>query len=261
MFINAFKIVILLLFNVCIFNCYAEPKHFTALQLEEMLQHRLYLFIGARNFSEGNYLVSNYFFSKIIRKAGVRTEFCDKARIYIGLSYLIRGKIKKANKISKNIYSTKYLLCPKDLNAARIFKAMVLHYSTSNFLLRINRYKADTTSLRRAFNSLSKINIKVVSKKYLPLLDLFKYKFDVEIKKNKLYIAEYYFKRGAYLSVIKRLHHYIHNCKDKYDFYNNYLLIRSYNELYLSRISEKLLSFIPSKSKYFKQKFKRAKSK
>lgn len=259
MFINTFKILLLLFLNSCVFSCYAEPKYFTASQFDEMFQHRIYLDLGVKSFLKGDYVVSNYFFSRIVVGAGVRTEFCDKAKIYLGLSYLIRGKIKKASKMAKVIYSTKYLLCPKDLNAARIFKAMVLYYSTSNFLLRINRYKADTSSLRRAFNSLSKVNIKFVAKKHLPMLNLFKYKFDVEIKKNKLYIAEYYFKRGAYLSVIKRLHHYIHNCKDKYDFYNNYLLIRSYNELYLSRISEKLLSFIPSKSKYFKQKFKRVK--
>ncbi|HIH2763125.1 MAG TPA: outer membrane protein assembly factor BamD [Candidatus Azoamicus sp.] len=254
MLIKNLRIVIFFLlsfnFYVC---CYALDL--TDEDKLKIFNNKISYNLGQKYFNESNYLLSSYIFNSLIRDNEIYNKYSYKSKTYKALSKFKRGKIRHAKRACKNILTIKHIMNRKCLNCVYFLKGIILFNPSKNIILKLNKYKIDQTFIKKAFRSFSRIKTNSVHTMYDSFVTDIVYKVEVEIKKNSLYIANYYFKKGAYISVIKRLHHFNHSCKDEYDFYSNYLLLRSYNELYLSDISEKLLHFKPSK--YFKQRSKK----
>lgn len=256
MLIKIYRILLLFLFfNFYVFYCYADIL--AEKEKVKRFNNKVYYGLAQNYFNENNYLLSDYMFDRLVRNNEIYNKYSCKSKIYSALSKFKRGKHKSAKKLCKNILAVKHVLDIKCLNYTYFLKGVILFSPSKNLFFSINRYKADQTFVKKAFNSFSKVNASSIHTAYKQLVIDVMYKVEVEIKKNRLYLAHYYFKKGAYISVIKRLHHFNHNCKDEYDLQNNYLLLKSYNELYLSDIPKKLLTFEPSK--YFKQRIKKMK--
>lgn len=252
MFIKFVRIVFLFLLFLN-FTCYA--RILSEKEKIKQFDDKISFFLGQSYFNEENYLFSKYIFYSLIKNNEIYNKYSYKSKIYLALSKFKRGKTISSRKICKSIMSIKHVLSVKALNYTYFLKACIFCKPSKNFFFSINSYKVDHTFIKKAYHSLSKINTTSIHTSYVSFLEDVMYKVEIEMKKHRLYIANYYFKKGAYISVIKRLHHFNHSCKDKYDYQINYLLIKSYNELYLSDISEKLVHFMPSK--YFKQRKKR----
>ncbi|HIH2762494.1 MAG TPA: outer membrane protein assembly factor BamD [Candidatus Azoamicus sp. MARI] len=276
MFIKSLKLLLLSLFFLN-FSCYSKISDKDVMQYGEIYErmkhdhlerkkgekeaikvhfdNKISFFIAQTYYNEGNHLFSKYIFYNLIQDNDLYNKYSYKSKIYLALSKFKHGKIKNARKTCKSVLSIKHILNLKSLNFVYFLKASIFCSPSKNIFFNINRYKVDDTFIKKSFRSLSKINTRLVHMSYASLVKDKMYKVEVEIKKHRLYIAKYYYNKGAYISVVKRLHHFNHSCIDEYDYQSNYLLLKSYNELYLSDISEKLLHFVPSK--YFKQKSKR----
>ncbi|HIH2763440.1 MAG TPA: outer membrane protein assembly factor BamD [Candidatus Azoamicus sp.] len=256
---NIRLLVLLLLFNCYIFSCYALS--YTAIEIlkaehtEEFFENKLIYYTAKKYYYKGDQKAARNIFVILIQRNTMSSIYSYKSRLYLAVINFKKGHFKTCKKICKNILSIKHMLNIKTLNYAYFLKGRLLYGPSKKILRNINRYKMDQKYIKKAFNSLSKITLSKVYDIYIPVVEKARHLAEIELKKHRLYVAEYYFKRGYYLTVIKRLHHYNHSCKDQYDLMNNYLLIRCYNELYLGSISEKLLAFKPSK--YFKYKTKK----
>lgn len=204
------------------------------------LNNHVMFFVAKKEFKLRNYIFSDCLFSSIIKSNHPSNKYTQKSRIYSALIRIKLNKIKSARRIGKSLLYNKAFLEKKYLNYVYFLNAFILYkLFEKQFSININIYKCDQSRNKKALRWLNKI--KEIKNKIF--VDLAISKIDLEMKKNTIYIADYYFRKKAYLAVIKRVHHFNYDCKDKYDFYKNYLLIRSYNELFLSDISNNMLNF------------------
>ncbi len=221
-------ILLLLYLNTCFAN--------------KILDTQINFFLGKQYFAEKQFTQANHFFNKIISENNIFNIYVQQAYIYthiiyfkqkhynLGLIKLARFEIITGNIINK--YS--------DYNAALavLFTLQInikkLAYKTKNYLNKYNYKYYLTKNMLSQHNNIPAINLKLVHVNKI-------------IKHNYLYkklnCALYYITKESYTLALKKLN-YTNNTipKTYYDFIQLSLILKIYNELFLSNYTNIIIN-------------------
>ncbi|HIH2763758.1 MAG TPA: hypothetical protein ACYCC0_00395 [Candidatus Azoamicus sp.] len=199
-------------------------------------------FIAKKLFYSKSYSKSEFILKKIILENNYNNKYSNKAKILKALIEYKKNEIENAKNTLNTIYKSdkKYSYYKKIL----YLKAILYYNSNNNFFqkkFKINKNKNEQELKYKALLALKKIknnennNNKI--KNYIKTIK-------EEINQYKINVCEFYIKRKAYISVIRRLENkdFILKVKNVHDYYTTYLILKSYNELLLDNISKKILN-------------------
>lgn len=198
-------------------------------------------FIAKKLFNNKSYLKSEFILKKIILENNYNNKYSNKAKILKALIEYKKNEIENAKNTINTIYKSneKFNYYKKIL----YLKAILYYNSNTNFLqkiFKINKNKNDQELKYKALLALEKIkndeNHYNKIKNYTKIIK-------EEINQYKINICEFYIKKKAYISVIRRLENKDFNFKIKniHDYHILYLILKSYNELLLDKISKNIL--------------------
>ncbi len=201
-------------------------------------------FIAKKLFSEKNFEKSEFLLKKIISENSIENKYTQKSKILITL---LQYKIKNIELAKNNIIIlSKNYKQHKEYDTILYLKAIIYFNLNNNYIqkiLGIKKYNHDQTFQYKAVSALKKIkNTEMFSKKIKNNIKTIKN----QINMHKINISYFYFKKKAYIATIKRLTLLDKKIKikNKTDYQNFYLLLKSYNELFLDKISEKTLTYL-----------------
>lgn len=213
--------------------------------------------VQARNFKERTdfFIAKKLFHAKQLDKSELLLQilistnhelnyYTKKSKILLALLYYKNNSIHAAKNIITNI-SHNYKQ-NKEHDTVLYFKSVIYFNINRNYIQKIigiKRYQHDQAIPRQALATLKKIKNNIrYSKKIKNNIIIIKN----QIALHKINIALYYFKKKAYIATIRRLDAQDQKLKtkNKYDYQINYLLLKSYNELFLDHISEKLFNYL-----------------
>lgn len=201
-------------------------------------------FIAKKLFHNKEYTKSEFILKKIILENNINNKYVTKAKI---LKTLIEYKknsidsaqttIKTINKNNKqNNYYTKIL-----------YLKSIIYYNSNNSSIQnffgIYKDKHEQTMQYKSLSALQKIkNDETYYNKIKENIQFIK----KEITTHKTNICMFYIKKKAYIAVINRLENkdFDLKIKKKEDYNTIYLILKSYNELLLDKISKKMLNNI-----------------
>lgn len=233
-------LVFLFIFNlVLISSSFSIQK-----QLFSNMDNKVYYYLAKKEFYNKHYVLADYFFSKLIKNNNLDNKYFQKSRIYAILVKIKTNNFRYANFLSESLLLDIKILKKKYANYVYYtagFTAYNYFRTSFNKFFFVNRYKSEWILAAKSFDSLKKIK---KLKKYNNIFEKTFCKVTREVKINAIHIANYYLKKKAYISVIKRIGDFKKIRKTKYGYYRNYLLMRTYNEMYLNDLSKKLLKIL-----------------
>lgn len=202
-------------------------------------------FIAKNLFNNKEYSKSEFMLKNLISENERNNKYVIKAKILKALIEYKKNDIESAHttiktiqKINENSNYYKKLLYLK----------AIIYYNNDNKnyiqkILKINKNKNDQALKIKALLALQKIkNDKIYFTHIRNNIKIIKN----EINQYRINICEFYMKKKAYISIIKRLESKDLNIKMKNtnDYHTTYLILKSYNELLLDKISKKILNKI-----------------
>jgi outer membrane protein assembly factor BamD (BamD/ComL family) len=230
---HLFKIILIIFLsfniNLCIAkNIYTKTEYFVA----------------KNYFSMKYYDFSFQLFNKIIQENPSYSSYVLKSKIYIILINTLQKNYSDARSKIKNFK----FLYNKDIYLDYIFyikSYILLNIDKNNFqkLFITNRFNKDLTYINKSLVLLNKINNNLKFKKKInPIIKT----INNNILKSKIDIARFYLNNDVYISVINRMFHIDENflMYNEYDYERMYIILKSYNELFLDNISSDILNFL-----------------
>lgn len=226
------KIIILITF---FFPC-VNAKNYT---------NKTEYFIAKKLFNNKEYSKSEFMLKNLISENEYNNKYVIKAQILKALIEYKKNDIENAYTTIKTIQKTNDK--PNYYKKILYLKA-IIYYNSNNKnyiqkILKLNKNKNDQALKIKALLALQKIKTDPIYFNHI--------KNNIKIIKNeinqyRINICKFYIKKKAYISVIKRLESKDSDIKMKNadDYHTTYLILKSYNELLLDKISKKILNKI-----------------
>lgn len=191
-------------------------------------------------FLNKNYEKSTFIFYKIILQHNQYNNYVKKSKLYLILTKYNLNKLNAAKTDVKSF--TKMYNESKYLNYAFYIHAAINYKISNNILFKslpLKKFKRDQTKTQKSLNILKKMNS--TQTKNLKIKKL-KKKLKNELRNNVLYITKYYLKKKLYITALNRTP-IQEKTKSKHFFCNTFITIKSYNELFLNKISKHILEY------------------
>jgi outer membrane protein assembly factor BamD (BamD/ComL family) len=201
-------------------------------------------FIAKNLFNKKEYAKSEFFLKKIIAENNLNNKYVIKAKILKAFIEYKKKDLDNAQNTLKTIEKSYNNF--KYYNKISYLKSIIYYNINDNYIqkiLGINKDKKDQTMQYKALSLSQKIkNDKNFTNKIKKNIKIIK----KEIDQNKINICLFYIKQKAYIAVINRLENKNFDLKIKKitDYNTFFLILKSYNELLLDKISEKILNKI-----------------
>lgn len=191
-------------------------------------------------FLNKNYEKSTFIFNKIILQNNQYNSYVKKSKLYL---ILTKHNLNKLNAAKTDIKHFITMYNDTDYSNYAFYIYAAINYKKSNNilfkLLPLKKYKRDQTETQTSLNILKKIQNSDIQN--LKLKNV-KKKIKNEIKNNALYITHYYLKNKSYITTLNRTN-LQKQTETKDIFHNTFITIKSYNELFLNKISKHLLDY------------------
>lgn len=198
-------------------------------------------FIAKKLFNIKEYDKAAFVLKKIISENNKNNKYVKKSKIFTILIQYKKNDLENAKYNITNI--AKLLKNSKNYDTALYLKAIIYFNLNNNYLQKIfniKRYQHEQTLQYKSMLAFQKIKNH--------------FKYDKKIKKNlkivknelelhRLHLGIFYIKKKAYIATINRLDITKKNLKIKkiHDYHRMFLILKSYNELFLDKISKNIL--------------------
>ena len=199
--------------------------------------------LAKKLFLQKKYNKANILFKNIISHNTIYEKYSIKSKFYLIL--IKRLKHKKYIKTTVKIflqYLIKKDITLKYINNARFLYSMTLLNSKTNIILKkIHSHINIRNSIIELYVIFKKIN-RIKKQKYEKKTTCWEYYTNIYNKKKILKESEYYIKNNLLLSALQKIKMKKNfSLYDKEDYKQLYLTIKICNELFLTKISQKIL--------------------
>jgi len=211
---------------------------------ENIKSKKIKFFIAKTQFIKKKNEKAIYNFYNIITKNNLYNKYSKKSKLYITLI------LYKSNKLTQSINNINDYI--------RIYKKdkylIYLYYLKSNInynqnssifkIFSLNKFKRENIKIKDSYNNLNNIIIKNLKPKYITKIKEKIIFLENEIIKHELHITDYYIKKRAFIATINRVNNLLKTYNNDFLLYKKlYILIKSYNELFMTNISNDIINY------------------
>lgn len=226
--------IIFLIAMACIFNI-TEAKNYDT---------KTDYFIAKKLLKNKNYIKADFILKNIIKENNKNDKYTIKAKI---LKTLIHYKKNELDQAKYNIDTiSKFSKKEKKYNMILYLKGIIYYNFNINFLqniFKIKRYQHEQTLQYKSLLAFKKIKNEIKNTtKIKTNIKIIR----TELSLHKINLGKFYINKKAYIAAINRLDNKnkLIKIKENYDYQKAFLILKSYNELFLDKISKNIFKNI-----------------